>query len=322
MSSGFKNFFITFILCLLIFGFVGFKVVYPMLKDTVRIDEVITPDTSANVSESDESQTVSETVSTPVVDDTYDPDGDIFTAAVICVDDNGKALACSIIDSNGKSKQYIVCSVPITIKVTNEVGQAVPLSDMIPMLNDTGVCSVFSALTGFPVDYCVRVDRKTLASFASRIGDATVDLSEDISFVNPKYADFEPEEGEEYPDDYYINLSDGGKVRLSDRVEGRTKLEWLLEYNPNVDGSPYNAIYVNIAKSVYQQFFRTGSKLKSTSTITSVATKSNSNISTDDATANLDAIFAFDSLHLNLITYPGNWEKGVETFRKLDGRRE
>ena len=40
----------------------------------------------------------------------YDPDGDIFTAAVLLCGDGGSPVACSFLDSNAQSKRFIMCS--------------------------------------------------------------------------------------------------------------------------------------------------------------------------------------------------------------------
>ncbi len=211
----------------------------------------------------------------------------------------------------------------MTLKVFNEVGVSVPLADLVPVSNDSAVCSMFGALTGIKTDYCLRVDRESLKELVSQMPGMEVTLSENISFINPAYVGFVPEEGEEYPADYYINVTDAdGRVNLNDKIGSSTKLEWLLEYNPNADGSPYNGIYITVAKAVYKQFFQSESELKSTSVLTKFLEKTRTNLTPDLLSENLDPIFSYDDYRVFELTYPGGWEKSVERLREADGRRE
>ena len=324
MSSGFKNFFITFVICLLVFGFVGFKYVYPALSEILNVESVIDPGKTVSGSESgDESDSSAEESSRPASDNSYNEKGKIFTLAVACVDARGRAVASAFIDSNEKTGQFILCSVPVTIRVVNEAGISVPLSDIMPSLSDAGLCSAFSALTGIQTDYCLRLTREDIVQLGKIVPGTFIKVSEDISFMDPKYKDFEPEEGEPYPDDYFVTITNkGGKVYLNEKLNGKTNLEWLLEYNPNNDeDTEYNAYYIAIAKALIRQFFEQEGALKNTATLTSIIRGKQTNLTADAVSTNLDIIFGSDFRRSD-INYPGNWERAVETLRKLDGRKE
>ena len=324
MSSGFKNFFITFVICLLVFGFVGFNYVYPALSEILNVEKVIEPGkTSSGDVSGDTSDVSGEESSRPQTDNNYNENGKIFTLAVACVDSRGRAVAAAFVDSNEKSGQFILCSVPVTVRVVNEAGISVPLSDMMVSMSDASMCSAFSALTGIPVDYCLRLTRADLAQLGKIVPGTYVKISEDISFMDPKYEDFEPEAGEPYPDDYFVTISSkGGKVYLNEKINGRTNLEWLLDYNPSGDeDTEYNAYYAMIAKALIRQFFEQEGALKNTGTLTSVIRGKQTNLTANDISTNLDIIFG-GGFRKSDITYPGNWERAVETLRKLDGRKE
>ena len=327
MSSGFKNFFITFVICLLVFGFVGFKFVYPALSEALDMGEVINPNSDKSGTDPSEMSDPSgdESSQAPAADNTYDEKGDIFTLAVACVDSRGRAVASAFIDSNGKSKQFIICSVPTTVRLVNEAGVSVPLADMMPNLSENGMCSSFSALTGLPVEYSLKLTRSDLASLAAMVPGAYVRLSEDISFMDPKYKDFEPEPGEAYPDDYFITISNkGDRVLLNEKLNGRSNLEWLLEYNPNGEDSDveYNAYYAAVAKAILRQFFEQKQALKNSSSLAAFIRGKQTNLTADAISTHLDTIFSNDEFRFSDIVYPGNWERAVETLRTLDGRKE
>lgn len=325
MSSGFKNFFITFVICLLVFGFAGFKYIYPWLSETLNVEKVINPgETSAADNSGDESDPSAGESSRPQTDTSYNENGRIFTLSVACVDKRGRAVAAALVDSNEKTGQFILCSVPVTVRVVNEAGISVPLADMMPSLTDAGMCSAFSAMTGVDVDYCLRLDRDDIIQLSKVVPGTFIKVSEDISFMDPKYKDFVPEEGEPYPDDYFVTISSkSGKIYLNEGLNGRTNLEWLLDYNPgNDEDVEYNAYYAAAAKALFQQFFEQEGALKNSATLASIIRGKRTNLTTDVISTNLDLIFGGDDFRRSVISYPGNWERAVETIRRLDGRRE
>ncbi len=318
MSSAFRNFFITFAVCLLIFGFFGLKYVGPMLNDLVDFTDM--GDTSGEESTEVSNDTSEETSqATPVVDNDFDEDGDVFTAVVMCVDSNNRAINTAFIDANGKTKQYIYCTVPTNVKGINNVGVTVPVGDLFSTMTLEAICDKMTSMTGIETQYCLRFDRDGVREMAKLVPGASITLNEEIIFINPEYEDYVPEEGEDYPDDYYITISNvDGKVLLNEKLNGKTKLDWLMEYNPNANGEEYNALYSLIAKSVLNQFLKNGS-LMSTSTMSTVIKNCETNLTTDDATEHLATIFSRDDFKYTEMIYPASWESAVSKLRDLDG---
>lgn len=318
MSSAFRNFFITFAICLLVFGFIGLQYVYPWLTGIVNFDDM--GDTSDNTA-SDVSGETSGDTSAPVTvpESDYDENGDVFTAAVMCVDSNGRALNCVFIDSNAKSKRFIYCPIATSVRISNEIGVAVPVGDLFSTMSPVNVCQTVSAMTGIETKYCLKFDRNDVRAIASMIPGASVELSEDIVIINPEYEDYIPVDGE-YPDDYYITISNvDGRVLLNEKINGKSKLDWLLEYNPNPDGKEYNAIYSQIAKSLIRQFFTNEGAMKSTQVMANVIKNCETNLTLDAASGHLDTIFSYDDFQKHETTFPSNWETAVTKLRDLDG---
>ncbi len=319
MSSAFKNFFITFAVCLLVFGFVGLKFIYPWVSDIVNFEELgenVSGDTSENVS-GDTSEDTSHPV---VVPDDFDENGDVFTAIVMCVDSKGSALNTVFIDSNGKSKQFIYCPISPTVKNTNEAGALVPIGDLFAIQSPEAICQTVSAMTGIETKYCLRFDREGVRALAQLIPGASVTLTEDVIIVNPLYADYIPVIGQPYPDDYYITISNvDGKVLLNEVLNEKTKLDWLLSYNPSADGSEYNALYTLIAKSLIKQFFASEDAMKSTEAMSRLLNCCQTNLTLDAASGHLETIFSYNDFRLHETTYPSNWETAVVKLRELDG---
>ena len=154
MSSAFRNFFITFAICLLVFGFVGFQYVLPWLNGVFDFSDM-GPDTSGEVS-SEVSDETSDEASKPIVeDDFYDPNGDVFTAVIMSVDDKGSVVNCVFIDANAKTKQLIYCPISPDVRRTNEIGVPVPIRHLFMGMSPYEVTQCVSAMTGIEVDYCI-----------------------------------------------------------------------------------------------------------------------------------------------------------------------
>lgn len=319
MSSAFRNFFITFAVCLLIFGFIGLKFAYPRLSEIVDFTDM--GDNTSAVSGDDTSETSegdSDTVITPT--DNYNENGDVFTAFIMNVDSQNRVLSSVFIDSNAKSGQFVYCPISPTVKAVNEVGANVPIGDMFSMMTPAAVCQSVTALTGIKTDYCLRFTRSSLTELAKLIPGAYVVLNEDISIVNPKYADYVHIEGTDYPSDYNIIVTNvDGKVRLGDKISGKTKLEWLLSYNPNSDGSEYNALYTKICKALIRQFFEQEGAIKNSEAMAKLVKCCETNLTTDAASEHIETIFSYNDFKVHEVSYPNNWETAVTKLRELDG---
>ncbi len=317
MTSAFKNFFITFVICLLLFGFLGFKFAMPFLTDLFDFSDMGNQSTTSDVSE-EVSEEVSESSTPVIIEDEYDENGDIFTAVIFCVDSNNRPINTVFIDSNGKSKQFIYCPIPNTVKAPNEIGTIMPVGDLFTTLSPEGVVQSVSALTGIETKYCLKFTRDDLVAIASVIPGASFVLNEDIMFVNPAYADYVPVVGVPYPDDYYISISNvDGKVLLNEELSGKTKIEWLLEYNPNPE-SEYNSIYSAISKALIKQFFEQKGSTMSSSVMAKVLGVCETNLTLDEAGDLLPTIFAYDEFNRHELIYPSNWETAVVKLRELD----
>lgn len=321
MSSAFRNFFITFAICLLVFGFVGFQYALPWLEG------VFSDDMSSDTSE-DDSQAVSGETSEdkepvkPVSGDFYDPEGDVFTAVIMSVDDRGNVVNCVFIDSNAKTKKLIYCPISPDTRRINEVGAVVPVKNLFSTMSPYEICQSVTAMTGIEVDYCLTFDRNGVKALASRMPGCYVSLpaGKTVDVINPAYADYVSIDGS-YPSDYRAQITNvDGKVNLNEELFGKTKLEWLLEYAPEGSAGEYNEYYSLISKALLQQFFANEAGNKNVETLSSVISLCKAtNMTANDAALHLETIFTFDTFERHDVIYPENWESAVKQFRELDG---
>ncbi len=322
LSSAFRNFFITFAICLIVFGFVGFQYVLPWLNDVFDFSDMNknpSSDVSSDVS-GDNSE--SENKKPPVEENFYDPEGDVFTAVIMAVDGKGSVVNCVFIDSNAKTKQLIYCPISPETRRVNEVGVLTPVKNLFANMSPYEVCQCVSAMTGIEVDYCITFDRDGVQKLASSMPGAYVKLPEgqSIDIINPAYKDYVSIDGS-YPSDYRAQITNvDGKVNLNENLMGKTKLQWLLEYAPEGASGEYNDYYRLISKAILNQFLENEANNKNTKSMTAMINASKStNMTASDASAHLETIFAFDTFEVHDVIYPENWETAVRTFRELDG---
>ena len=327
MSSALKNFLITFVISLTVFLLIGLNVISPWLSEIVALPDP-NGENSGDVSQDDVSDTSDTETSFPEVSDVeYDEKGDVFTAVIFCVDSENRALETFFIDSNGKTKQFIKCSIPKTTRVTNEIGVGVPVGDLFGMISSESVCQLVSTMTGIKTDYALCFDKKSVKTLARLIGSPTVNADEiastitkePISIMNPAYKDVIFPEGDSKPSDYYFNLT--GNINLNKSVHGKTYLEWLLEYNPHGDqgsGGDYNSVYAYVFAQLIDQFFKNESNLKNVSSMTKLISACDTNLTADQATEHLETIFSYDDFQRHEVIYPSHWVDGVNLLRRLD----
>ncbi len=330
MTTALRNFLIIFFVLILVFAFVGYRWIYPGLKgvvDTLFADDESSAPAEESGSTGDDSSADTSEQPVPDTSGIINENGDIFTAVVMSVDYKGSALLCTFIDANAKTERYIRCSIPVTSKVLNSAGMSVPFGDYIRDMDNDSVCALVTAMTGIDVDYCLRFDRNGIAAVAEVVPGASVTLKEGetIRFVNPIYEDYEftADDTIEDHEDYYLEITNDadGRVLLNETLGEKKKLEWLLDYNPNNDGSEYNAYYNQICRALFEKIFTEPSVRTNAAMSRLVQAACSTNLSTTAAAEHIDTIFAYNDYAQRYdISYPGNWESAVSKLRGLDGR--
>ncbi len=331
MSSSFKNFFITFAICLLVFALLGVWL-YNILTDS--LDGFADGNGSESVESSiapDESDEVSREES---IDTTYDENGDIFTAVVMCVDSDNTVVNCAFIDANGKTKQYIYCVIPPSTKITNSVGNAVPIADMFGTMSPDEIAKCVSAMTGIETDYCFRFQRDDMSSIASMISGASVKLTSPIKI--PLFDEDDLPSGDTSTDDssaegtdesideseLYVTIEndDDGKVLLNKSTNGKSNLQWLLEYEKEHTPEGTNTLYAMISRELFRQFFTNQGATKKVSVLNNLMSIADDNFNSNAASQHLETIFSNNKFDYHSYTFPANWGTAIEDLRRFDGR--
>ncbi len=318
MSSAFKNFFITFAICLVIFSFLGFQYAYPWLDEVFDLSEM-------GKKNSDNSQTeVSDSgseVSEEPKDTYYNDDGDVFTAVIIAADSNGRGVKMVFVDSNAKTRQYIHCTIGSNIKGNNTVGQSGQVKDIYASMTPDEICKSVTALTGIETQYCLRFTPDSLSAIAAVIPGASITLPAEIVFTNPEYKDEVYEKEEDKPKDYQLKISNvDNKVLLNEKYEDKTKLEWLLYYNASSECIfDENELYGLIAEALYDQFLANEVSTMNIEVMSRVLASCETNMRADDASKHLATIFSHNDFTYHDVALNPDWADAAKELRDLDG---
>jgi len=303
LSSAFRNFFITFIVSLLVFGFVGWKIVYPALasitqSDISDIESDDTSDTESNDNSGDESEDV-------VVD------GKTMTAFMVGRAADGLAASIIYFRINEGARSFTYCYIPAETKVGNDVGEDVPLKYLLPRLEGERILSKASALTGMDVEFYTVLGMEELKAIVEQMNDPYIDISREIRYLDPEFEEeYEGVPGSEIPEECYIVIPQGRNMLDGELVEN------LMNYNPNPDKSEYHVMTKQLYETVFTQFFTNSGTKNSTAPYKLWNHVRNvTNVSLADIDEYIDILFTYDTYQLRQITYPNDWSRAVTMFK-------
>ena len=306
MSSAFRNFFITFAIFLLIFGLVGWKLVYPAVADLVGLTG------PGGIESGDESGDESEDTTSPGPINPND-DGDTFTAVIVGRAPDGLVASVIYLRINENTKRFTYCFIPPETQVGNSVGVDVPLKYLLPQLTGNDIMRKVSALTGMKVDYYINLGPEELEAVVSRLNEGKVFYSREIKFINPDFAELYDalSPGEPVPEEYYIVIPQGNNEMTTDLVHN------IMIYNPRTDGTEYHVLIKELYEEVFLQFFVDSGTKKNSSALFSLLNEVETNITPAVLDEYMDLIFTYDIYTLKQITYPSHsdWTKAVNLFK-------
>ncbi len=331
MTSAFKNFFITFAVCLLVFAFLGFQFVDPWLSSVFNINNMF-EDSSSNAPSQDISDDFSSEADTSVPDvniSDFDPDGDVFTAIIMCVDEDGKMLTSVFIDSNGKTKRFIYCPIRAnTVISINGSEKTCTAGNLFATLTNDEICQCVSAMTGIKTDYCLRFDRNDLVTIAGMIPGISVALNDktipaEILSDKNEETSGDGEESTAPADPVYVEVDDDGTIDLNDKKNGKKNIEWILSYTPATHNTQihgeFTEYYKLVAQAVMRAFFQQEKSTKNINNISKILNCSNTNLNVNTAASLLETIFAYNDFERYDNFVYSNREHSIRKLREMDG---
>lgn len=275
-----------------------------------------------------------------------DGTGDIFTAVVLCVDEENTVVNCAFIDANEKTGKYICCEIPPSSKVPSEFGNPVPVAYLFGTMSPDEICKYVTAMTGIETDYCFRFQKDDMSTIAGIMAGPSVKLPSTVRIPlfdeEEESKKEETEDGEESGDvsgdvsgdegvdkvppvdeeDLYLVIEndDDGKVKLNaPNRDNKSNLVWLLESEKEESGNRRNVLYKLISGELFHYFFVDQGSTKKVSVLTKLMSISDNNFNNNAANEHLETIFATARFDYHDYTY-SNWNTSVEDLRRLDGR--
>ena len=236
MSAAFRNFLIIFLLFLLIFGLLAWKVVVPYI-DTVLLGKV----EKGGDDEISQVIDVSDT-SDEVIDSGRER---VVNIAFVGMANNEHLADVFFIHIDEKKGIYFTTSVPYNTVVDNS-GKTAPLYSYLYLRTPEEIMETVPYLVGYEIDYYAVFDYSGLYALLEELGSVTVLFETEVKVYNPDFLDEVQsylDSGETVPDAYYDTFGPGNANVDAAHLE----LLWNYQVNSNdTDYSIKNSIYESV----------------------------------------------------------------------------
>lgn len=306
MSSAFRNFLITFCACLIVFGLIGWKLVYPAISDVINPDDTISTqseDVSNDTSENDIGDEITKIIK-----------GDTFTAVIVGKANDGLTASVIYFRINETTKRFSYCYIPTSVMVGNSVGRDVPLKNIAATLSGDEIARKVSAITGIKIDYYAILGMDELIAIVDKLNNAYIEISSEIKYINPDYVDEIEmlESGSEKPEEYYIKVQQGRNIFNKDLVKH------LMNYSPYPAGIEYHIMSKQLYEAVFTQFFtNSGTKNNNAALIDLLNDVHQTNITPEVIETYMKIFFAYDQP--KQVNYPNERTENISKFKQADG---
>lgn len=202
MSAAFRNFLIVFLLFLVIFGLLAWKVVVPYI-DTELLGKI----------DKDGEEDTSQIVDGPEISDDgiiSDRKREVNIAFVGMADD--KHLAdIFFIRIDEKKGVYFTTNIPYNTVVDNG-GKTAPLYSYLRLHTPAEIMETVPYLVGYEVDYYAVFDQNGIRAIIEELGSITVSFETEVKVYNPDFIDEVNsylDRGEPVPEAYYDTFGPG-----------------------------------------------------------------------------------------------------------------
>lgn len=298
MSKGFRNFFITFILALIVFGFIAYKSV-PSVVDFFLPDVSGSESITSEVSGIDTSHVTSEppTVSLPPDDEIK---GTSFTTLLLGKDMYGNIDAAMLLKVNKETRTYLVISIPTDMQL-----QIDGINQKLKTLLNSRDIGFFTekiyAITGLKINYYAVFDVNGLIKAVDSLGPK-------LNYNIPR-------------DMHYEDPSQG---LIIDLKKGTTKLtgeivSHLLRFVPPTGEEGRLAQQRDVIQSILVQMLTLENISKAPTMVETIIENAETNFTIQAFNNNVELIFKYSSFTKQIVQYPGKMNKiGEDIFFEPD----
>lgn len=215
MAASLRNFFITFILALLLFG----GLAYAYYGDLAAL--LPTPENGATVSgEESDSSDGPDTSSRPsiVVGDDGGEGLGAINGLIVTKNTKGEVTGAKFLRINSDNRRIITCDLSLQASLYNKVGALTPLSDYLRLYSAGKATQTIAALTGYAADFYLVITPGMIDTMIQNLGDLSLQLRQTIKYNNPRYNGYTFAEGELLPEDYYLTIEAGTNLFSGDTL--------------------------------------------------------------------------------------------------------
>ena len=301
MSTAIRNFLIVFLLFLVVFGLLAWKVAVPYIDEALlgEFDKGTEEDTSQITEESETSGDIIESGRNRK-----------FSLAFIGMANKEHVANIFFVRVDEEKGIYLTTSIPYDATVDNG-GKSAPLYSYLYMRTPEDIMNTVPYLVGYDIDYYAAFDYSGLYEIVKELGTVTVTLPTAVKVYNPDFMD----EIQDYLDndepvpDAYCETYGPGDANISAEVLGM-----IWDYNPEGNDTDYT-----IKDSLYESVFLAITKRSSLATDSEKYLEiMNNAISTTMGTEAFEEYG--DIMFANGYLFKGNGSKKVlynQTFSKM-----
>ena len=218
MLASFRNFFITFVLALALFGGLAYRYYGDLVallpgQEIEETSEDTSDDTSGTVS--DESET-----DIPIFIDPPQTEGDelgVLNGLFVCKSEKGEVLNAKFVRINSETRKVVTCALSLGTVVYNDVSAPVPIRDYLRIYSGEKASQVICSLIGYRADFYLELTPDALDEMVTWMIEPYYIMMRELKHVNPIYADLEIDETTVFPVDYYTYVP-SGNLLLDEKV--------------------------------------------------------------------------------------------------------
>ena len=319
MSAAFRNFILTFIIMLAVFGFIAYKAL-PDINAVLFAPKETAPEETSHYEEYSEPPEVSGETSEEPGETEYKT----FDCIIAARNDAGSICSIIYVSVSERDRTYTVCRIPVDMHVNVSIDSDHniyrQLSTQLGANNEDYLISKLSPLVGREISHYIICDTASYEAFASAAEKAnaaiTVNMPYQVRYLDPLYADVE-NPGEEH----YKTIS--GSVTLDPENIGPI----FNSYADDKSVNDYNFQDVTLGMTLFTGMVSIQELGGDTTQLAKLHAAVHTDIPLSDVLKYSGLLFSYSEYTVKQLVYPTatysgnnnkvtvkvpNWEKGIK----------
>ena len=246
MSSAFRNFFLTLLLSLIVFGLVAWKLI-PSVESALLGPADESVDVSDDASDSGDVSRDDNVSDLPPAEN-----GEEVSCLFVGTNDDGRICSLIVTRVSEDRKIYLSSNISASTYVaygSDDNGQRyAPLYDILAGRDIGYISSVISGLVGFDIDFCFVSDPSDIGEITALHDGITVNIPYEIRYLLPEFSGL-PEE--ELSDEHYDIIPAGSVVLNAHNCESILNALPTGQEPYTYDYSVQSTVYYTVFNSLF-----------------------------------------------------------------------